>query len=86
MPPTAPSPTPRPRVRVGFGSLDQGEDEEELAEGLCCVGVPVRDRRGIVVAGLSVAMPKARFRPDRIPEWAAALHGAAERLSDRLTY
>jgi|JI10StandDraft_1071094.scaffolds.fasta_scaffold207327_2 DNA-binding IclR family transcriptional regulator len=71
---------------VRVRAQDYALDEEELAEGLCCLGVPVRDRRGLVVAGLSVAMPKARFRPDRIPEWAAALHGAAERLSDRLTY
>lgn len=70
------------RVRV----QDYALDCEELADGLCCVGVAVRDRRGVVVAGLSVAMPEARFDRTRVPEWAEALHRAAERLSDRLSY
>lgn len=68
------------RVRAQDFAIDEGE----LAEGLCCVGVPIRNRRGFVVAGLSVAMPAGRFDPARIPEWAAALHRAAQRLSDRL--
>ena len=68
------------RVRARDFAIDEGE----LAEGLCCVGVPIRNRRGFVVAGLSVAMPAGRFDPARIPDWAAALHRAAQRLSDRL--
>lgn len=85
-----------PRTIIGAAALcreleqvrrqDYALDEEELADGLCCVGVPVRDRRGFVVAGLSVAMPLARFDRTRVPEWVAALNRAAERLSDRLTY
>ena len=59
-------------------------DEEELAVGLCCVGVPIRDRRGRVVAGLSVAMPKARFAAAGVPGWVDVLRQAAGRLSDRL--
>ncbi|BBK31644.1 IclR family transcriptional regulator [Stella humosa] len=63
---------------------DYAVDDEELADGLCCVGVPVRDRHGRVVAGLSVAMPKARFDAARIPEWVAMLRAAADGLAGRL--
>lgn len=68
------------RIRIqGFAV-----DNEELADGLCCVGVPVRDRRGRLVAGLSVAMPKARFAEARVPGWVEMLRLASGRLADRL--
>jgi len=37
------------------------EDNEEFLVGVCCLAVPVRDRRGRVVAGLAVSAPSARF-------------------------
>jgi DNA-binding IclR family transcriptional regulator len=37
------------------------EDDEEFLVGVCCLAVPVRDRRGGVVAGLAVSAPSARF-------------------------
>lgn len=41
-------------------------DDEELAEDLCCIAVPLLDASGRAFAGISAAMPKARFRQDRI--------------------
>lgn len=37
------------------------EDNEEFLVGVCCLAVPVKGRRGRVVAGLAVSAPSARF-------------------------
>lgn len=65
--------------RQGYGT-----DEEELAPDLCCIGVPVRDQGGRVVAALSIAMPKSRYRSGRVAEWVKALADAAARIGGRL--
>jgi DNA-binding IclR family transcriptional regulator len=59
-------------------------DEEELASDLCCIAVPVIDGSQQVVAALSVAMPKSRFRAARVAEWQQALRAAAARIGERL--
>jgi IclR family KDG regulon transcriptional repressor len=59
-------------------------DEEELEAHMCCVAVPVRDPAGSVVAALSVAMPKSRYRADRLPGWVKALGASAGRIGGRL--
>jgi DNA-binding IclR family transcriptional regulator len=61
-----------------------GTDEEELAPDLCCVGVPVRDAGGRVVAALSIAMPRSRYRAGRVSAWVEALADAATRIGARL--
>jgi DNA-binding IclR family transcriptional regulator len=43
-----------------------GLDLEESAAGACCIGAPVRDWSGAVVAAVSVSMPAGRFY--RFPE------------------
>ena len=37
------------------------EDNEEFIPGVCCIAVPVRNRRGEVVAGLAIMAPSARL-------------------------
>lgn len=61
-----------------------GTDEEELAPDLCCIGVPVRDQARRVVAAISIAMPKSRFRNGRVAVWVKALAEAAARIGARL--
>lgn len=61
-------------------------DDEEMEPNLCCVGVPVRAAGGRVVAALSVAMPKMRFKAAMIPEWARLLAEASEQISRHLGF
>jgi DNA-binding IclR family transcriptional regulator len=56
-------------------------DDEEIEEGLRCVGAPVRNYSGAVVASLSIAGPAFRLSRSRIPQLAEAVVDAAERLS-----
>ena len=65
--------------RDGYAS-----DEEELASDLCCLAVPVADASGRVIAALSVAMPKSRFRGGAIRRWTQALSDAAIRIGERV--
>lgn len=56
-------------------------DNEEIEEGLVCIGAPVRDHIGHVVAGVSIAGPSSRLRPVTIPGHAAAVVQAAIAMS-----
>ena len=57
---------------------------EELEPGFVALGAPVRDLRGEVVAGLSLAGPVARLTADRVRELSLPLRRAAEEASRRL--
>lgn len=61
-------------------------DDEEFEEGLRCVGAPVRDRTGGVVAALSITGPAFRLTPERLPALGKAVIRAAEKLSAVLGY
>ncbi|MCW5750587.1 MAG: IclR family transcriptional regulator [Alphaproteobacteria bacterium] len=56
-------------------------DDEELSDDLCCVAVPLLDGAGRAIAGMSAAMPKARFHSERIPELVRLLGEAARGLA-----
>lgn len=60
------------------------EDDEEFLAGVCCLAVPVRDRRGRVVAGLAVSAPSARFNLTRARAHLGDLQGAAELIGREL--
>ncbi len=63
-----------------------GEDNEEQEEGLRCIGVPVFDRFGVVIAGLSISFPTLRFSEERLQEYVAMLHVAARKISEQMGY
>lgn len=63
-----------------------GEDIEEQEEGLRCIAVPVFDRFGVVIAGLSISFPTIRFLEDAKHEYVKMLHTAARNISEQLGY
>lgn len=68
-------------MRAGYG-----EDNEEQEEGLRCIAVPVFDRFGVVIAGLSISFPTLRFSEERLQEYVAMLHTAARKISAQMGY
>jgi len=61
-------------------------DDEEISEGLRCIGAPVRDHTGKVIAGISIAGPSVRITKRKIPELAPYVLEAANRISRKLGY
>ncbi|CAB3751639.1 DNA-binding transcriptional regulator KdgR [Paraburkholderia humisilvae] len=61
-----------------------GEDNEEQEEGLQCVAVPVFDRFGRVVAGLSISFPSMRCGADTKAHYVALLKEAGRAISAQL--
>lgn len=61
-------------------------DSEELEEGLNCIGAPVRDHSGAVVAAISIAGPASRLSSRRMPALVHSVTCAASRLSVSLGY
>jgi DNA-binding IclR family transcriptional regulator len=65
-------------------ALGYAVDNEEYDEGLRCIGAPVRDHSGHVVAALGIGGPVTRITPDRADELAELVMAAARGLSRRL--
>ncbi len=61
-------------------------DNEEFEEGLKCIGAPVRDYSGRVVASISIAGPAFRLTEERIPVLAQSVMEVARELSEELGY
>jgi DNA-binding IclR family transcriptional regulator len=59
-------------------------DNEEYDEGLRCIGAPVWDHTGRVVAAIGIGGPVTRVTPSRVEELADAVMAAARGLSRRL--
>ncbi|WP_027802676.1 DNA-binding transcriptional regulator KdgR [Paraburkholderia dilworthii] len=71
-----------PRVR----EQGYGEDNEEQEEGLQCLAVPVFDRFGRVVAGLSISFPTMRCGADTKSHYVTLLRQSGFAISTRLGY
>jgi len=61
-------------------------DNGEIEEGLRCLGAPVWDYSGKIVAALSIAGPAFRLTEGRIPAVSQAVLAAAKHLSEELGY
>jgi DNA-binding IclR family transcriptional regulator len=59
-------------------------DNEEIEDGLACVGAAIRDHTGHVVAAVSIAGPSSRLRVDARPGPADAVLRAAHSISRAL--
>jgi len=60
------------------------EDDEEFLAGVCCLAVPIRDRRGEVVAGLAVMAPTARLPLPRARQHVPDIRACAAAISAEL--
>ncbi|MEJ4044472.1 DNA-binding transcriptional regulator KdgR [Erwinia sp. SLM-02] len=67
-------------------SQGYGEDNEEQEEGIRCIAVPVFDRFGVVIAGLSISFPTIRFAEEHKAAYVAMLHRAAKTISAQQGY
>ena len=67
-------------------SVGYSIDDEEFEEGLKCIGAPVRDYSGRVVAAISIDGPIFRLTNKKIPVLARSVVRVAERLSAEFGY
>lgn len=61
-------------------------DDVEHEEGVRCIGVPVLDQTGNVVASISISAPTQRLPTERVPELARRVMEAGTEMSRRLGY
>lgn len=59
-------------------------DNEEIEDGLVCIGAPVRDHTAHVVAAISIAGPSSRLRPETISDHARDVVEMANAMSATL--
>jgi DNA-binding IclR family transcriptional regulator len=60
-------------------------DQEEILPDLCCVGAPIRDHTGQVIAAISMSLPAYRFQRSQT-ELRKAVMRAGKMISERLGY
>ncbi|HEY8369908.1 MAG TPA: IclR family transcriptional regulator, partial [Thermodesulfobacteriota bacterium] len=61
-------------------------DDEEGEEGLRCVGAPIFDHQGNVVASVSVSGPAYRLSVDQLEAWGPMVRAAADAISTALGF
>ena len=61
-----------------------GEDREEFDDHIRCLGVPIFDRLGLPIAGMSVSFPTFRYDEEKAPQVVAMLKDASRDISTRL--
>lgn len=72
------------RAVVQVRTLGYSVDEEENRVGIRCLGAPVRDYTGQVIAAISVSGPSFRFTPEKALQIAVHLVEAAAGVSERM--
>jgi DNA-binding IclR family transcriptional regulator len=66
----------------GIRQTQLAHDREEAELGVACIGAPIRDAEGKLVAGMSISAPADRHKPG----WAEALKKAAAQTGTALGY
>jgi len=61
-----------------------GEDREEFDDHIRCLGVPIFDRLGQPIAGMSVSFPTFRFDDAKAPDYIRQLQAASRDISEKL--
>lgn len=61
-----------------------GEDREEFDDHIRCLGVPIFDRLGQPIAGMSISFPTFRYDEAKAPEVVTMLQEASRDISARL--
>lgn len=61
-------------------------DDEEVEIGLRCIGVPLRDHTGKVMASIAISGPSTRLTLERIPELTGIVKEVAAKISERLGF
>jgi len=61
-------------------------DDMENEEGIRCVGAPIFDHQGMVIAALSVSGPAYRLGLERAYQLAAQVKATGEAISRQLGY
>jgi IclR family transcriptional regulator, KDG regulon repressor len=69
-------------IRAAGVAVDNGESDGAVR----CVGAPVRDHTGTVVAAMSISAPIMRWTPATHAEWTRLIREGAAALSARLGY
>jgi len=85
-PKTITTPTALRRELRAIRSRGYAVDDEEIEEGLRCVGAPVRDHTGRVVASISIAGPAFRLTRAKTAALARLVTKAANALATELGY
>lgn len=62
------------------------EDNEEQEVGIRCIAVPVYDRLGTVIAGLSISFPTIRFDENKIDEYVSLIKHAGKNISEKMGF
>jgi len=70
------------QVRIQGWSLD----DEEYDVGYRCVGAPIFDYRGDIIAAISASGPTVNLNDERIPSVVETIKAAANQISQRLGY
>lgn len=83
---TITTPSELKRELVGIRERGYAVDDEEIEEGLRCIGAPLRDYSGRVVASISIAGPAFRVTTEKVPTLARTVMGVAAELSEALGF
>lgn len=59
-------------------------DNEEHDEGIMCVGAPIFNNKGEVVASISISGPKIRMKEQKLEKYKKLLMDSVKRISDKL--